>query len=162
MSISTVVEAKVTTTQVLTGDDLIAPSTAIHGGYDDVMTLSGSTTPDETKAAYQTVTLSGSTGSIDLTSLLLNEVAVTFDGLQPRAIKIKALSTNAGNMTVTKGASTGYTGLGSSFSTVLKAGEWVMFGWTLDNATAVGSGVKILDLAGTSGDSVQLSTVAGT
>lgn len=160
-SISVRVEGKVTTTEFLTNDDLNANSQLLHTGYDDDATLDGTTSPDVTKVAYTTVTLSGATGSVDLTALTLNGLAVTLTGLNPRSLKVKAAAANLGDMTVTKGASNGYTGLGGSFSTVLKPGEWVQFGWTLDNATAVGGSVKVLDLAGTSGDSVQVSAAAG-
>lgn len=159
MALSTQIQLKVTTTETLTGDDLIANSQLIHSGYDTDTTLTGSTTPDVTKAAYQTVALSGGAATVDLTSLLLNGQAVTLDGLQPRAFHFK--NTGAADMTIAKGASNGFTGLGASFSVTLKTGQEVAF-YLSTNATAVSSTVKTLDLSGTGTDTLQLSVVAGT
>ena len=160
MSLSVQIQSKVTTTETLTGDDLNANSTLLHNGYDVDRTVTGDTTPNATKAAYQTFTLTDGAATVDLTSLLLNGSAVTFDGLNPRAIHIK--NTGAASMTFAKGASNGFTGLGASFSLTLPAGAGVLVDWPSDNATAVSSTVKTIDVTGTGTDTFQLSAVAGT
>ena len=161
MAISVLQKCNVTTTEILTGDDLVANTTILHSGYDINRTLDASSTPNATKCAYQTVTMSGGAGTINLTSLLLNSVAVTFDGLKPRSILITALTGNSGNVTVTKAVSNGYDGMGSAFSVVLEPGQSFLFEfYTAGNA--VSSSNRDLTLAGTGTDGVRLSTVAGT
>jgi hypothetical protein len=85
---------------------------------------------------------------------------VTLTGLKPRAIRVKALAANSGNVTVVKGASNGYDGMGGSFSVVLEPGQAFMFDfYTAGNAVA--SNNKTIDLSGTGTDGVQFSTIAG-
>lgn len=160
MSLSVQIQSKVTTTETLSGDDLNANSTLLHNGYDTDRTLTSATTPDVTKAAYQTVTLSGGAATIDLTSLLLNASAVTLDGTQPRGVHLK--NTGAASMTIAKGASNGYTGFGASFSVTLPPNAGFLMEWGTDNATAVSSTVKTLDITGTGTDTLQVSVAAGT
>jgi len=160
MSITAVVQSKVTLTETLTNDDLIADSQLVHSGYDQNTTLSGSTSPDITKAAYQTIALVAGAKTIDLTALLLNGNAVTLDGLNPRAIHLK--NTGAAAMTIVAGASNGYTGLGALFSVTLPPDAGFLMDWPLDNATAVSATVKTLDVTGTGTDTLQLSILAGT
>lgn len=162
MSIKVDIRAEVTATEVLSGGDIIGTFEVPHAGYNQRLVADANTTPNVTKAAYQQTNMIAGAGSIDLTNLLLDAAAVTLTGLQPRGILITALPANAGDVTVSKGASNGYTGLGNSFSATLKPGASVMMAWTLDNAVAVGSGAKTLDLSGTGTDGVQLSVVAGT
>lgn len=164
MSISTAqVRLDVTTTEALTGDDVIPGTTVIHNQYDVDVMLSGTNAvgaPDVTKAAFQTVAMTAGAVTVDLTALLLNAGAVTLTGLKPRGLRIQALAANGANVTVVKGASNGYTGMGSSFSVVLAPGQAFLF-WFAATGTAVGSGVKTLDISGTGTDGVRLSVVAG-
>ncbi len=102
MSLSITVETKMPLVEDLTGDDLVANTQIRHSGYDTSRTMDGTTTPDVTKAAYQTFALVAGAKTIDLTDLLLNGVAVTLTGLQPRAIRFK--NTGAADMTIAKGA----------------------------------------------------------
>lgn len=162
MSLSLEVKAEVTITETITGGDVVGSYQVPHAGFNHRILLDGGTTPDLTAGAYQEVAIGGGgTGSIDFTNLLLNSAVVTLSGKQFRAVMLFAPDTNAGDVTVTKGAANGYDGLGGSFSIVLKPGMGQLVFWTLDNATAVGGAAKILDLAGTSGDTVQLSAGAG-
>jgi hypothetical protein len=159
MSLSTDIKLNISTTETLTGDDLVANSQLLHSGYDVNQTLDGTTTPDITKAAYQTFTLVAGAKTIDLTDLLLNAAAVTFSGLKPRAIRFR--NTGAAAMTIAKGASNGYTGLGSAFSLTLQPGQSQLF-YLHDQGTAVSGSVKTFDVSGTGTDTLQFSAVAGT
>lgn len=160
-SIATDVKLNVTTTETLTNDDLNASSTLLHNGYDINRSLTGVTSENVTKAAYQTVAMTAGAATIDFTSLLLNAVAVTLTGLKPRAILVTALAANAGNVTVVKGASNGYDGMGSAFSVVLEPGQSFAFDF-FTAGNAVGGSNKTLDISGTLTDGVRLSIVAGT
>lgn len=161
MAISVLAKLNVTTTETLTGDDLNADSQLLHSGYDVNRTLTASTTPDATKAAYQTVAMTAGAATIDLTSLLLNAVAVTFSGLKPRVVLVTAIAANSGNVTVAKGASNGYDGMGGSFSVTLEPGQSFAFDFAAAG-NAVGGSNKTLDLSGSGTDGVRLSAVAGT
>ena len=147
-------------TEILGGDDVPAGSQIIHNQYDDNITLTASSTPNITGAAFETIAMSAGSTSIDLTSLLLNGTAVSFSGKKLRTLKIKALPGNGANITIVKGASNGYTGLGSSFNIVLKPGQAFEF-YDAGAGTAVSSSVKTLDVTGAGTDGFQLSATAG-
>jgi hypothetical protein len=161
MAISAEIRVQATVTETLTGDDLVANTQIVHSGYDVSRTYSGTTTPDITKCSFQTVAMTAGAATIDMTALLLNGVAVTLSGLEPRVIRATALTGNAGNITIAKGASNGYDGMGAAFSVTLEPGQSFMFeGTTTGNA--VGGANKTLDLSGTLTDGVRFTTVAGT
>ena len=120
-------------------------------GADNTVTINGmntNTSPAITKDACFTVTLSGGAATIDLTSITdPNLGTVTFNTLTPITIKFANPSANANNITIAKGASNGYTGLGSSFSlTIPPGGEATLH---LVGASAVGGSSKTFDLTGT-------------
>lgn len=161
MSIAVEIKAQVTTTETLTGDDLIADTQIVHSGYDVSRSLTASTTPDATKCSYQTVAMTLGAATVDLTSLLLNGVAVTLTALKPRVVRVTALVANSGSVTVAKGASNGYDGMGSAFSVTLEPGQSFMFEF-YTTGNAVGGSNKTLDLTGSGTDGVRLTTVAGT
>lgn len=161
MALTVAMKLNMATLEELTGDDLNANTQILHNGYDINKAFSASTTPDVDTAAFQTKLMSGGAGTIDLTSLLLNGVAVSASGKKPRGLLITALSGNSGNVTVVKGASNGYTGLGSAFSITLEPGMSVAVDFA-SGGNAVGSGDKTLDLSGTGTDGVRFSFVAGT
>lgn len=106
-------------------------------------------------------TLSGSTGSIDLTSLTdVLKGSVSLSGLKVQAIKITAKSDNANDFSVTVGASNGYQLSGSDFKVTLKAGQTVLLTGN-EQTPDVGGSAKVFDLAGTSGQSIDVIIVAG-
>lgn len=159
MSLSIVAELKMPLVETLSGDDLAAESQLLHIGYDVRRVMDGTTTPDVTGAGYQTFALVAGAKTIDLTSLLLNGVASNLNGLKPRAIRFR--NTGAANMTIAKGASNGYDGLGSAFSVTLEPGHAVQFDLS-STGNAVGGSNKTFDLSGTGTDTLQFSVVAGT
>jgi hypothetical protein len=162
MPIAASIKLNLTVTETLTGDDLNAESTLLHNGYDIAADLTASTAVTVTKCAYQTVNMTAGAATIDLTDLLLNAVAVTLTGLEPRALRVTALTTNGASITVAKGASNGYDGLGAAFSVTLEPGSSALFYFYSGTGNAVGSGNKNLDLSGTTTDGVRFSVVAGT
>lgn len=130
-------------------------------GLTEEQALTATTTPPVTVHAVGSQALSSGTASIDLTSLTgLNGVSVSLSGLKPRAILFENPAANANSITIAKGASNGYTGLGSSFSITLQPGQKAFF--LLDSSgTAVSGSVKTLDLSGTGSQSLNYQTVAG-
>jgi len=162
MSVSTVYESNVTTTETLATGVPAASSARplLHNGFDTSVTLDSTTTPDETATNYSTVTLSGSAATVDLTSLTgVNGASVSLSGKKIRWIKIKNGGSNP--VTVSKGASNGYTGFGASFSLEIKGGGEATI-YCAGNGVAVSGSVKTLDLAGTGTDSFSLAIGAGT
>lgn len=65
------------------------------------------------------------------------------------------------SVTVSKGASNGYTGFGASFSMEIKGGGEVTI-YCAGNGVAVAAGVRTLDLSGTGTDSFSFAVGAGT
>jgi hypothetical protein len=124
-------------------------------------TLTASSTPPVTAHAVGQQAMSGGTGSIDLRALTgLNGAAVDLNGLKPRAILFENPATNANPITVSKGASNGFTGLGSSFSLTLQPGQKVLLRLGA-SGTAVSGTVKTFDLAGTGSQALKYQIVAG-
>ena len=142
-----------------------ADGTVTTNGLNTTRTLTASTTPPVTKYSSGRVTMSGGSGSLDLTSLPdVNGAAaqVTLTGLKPQEVIFRNLSTNANAITIAKGASNGYTGLGSSFTITLQPGD--KFHWAgNDNSgvTDVGSGARIFDVTGTGSQVLEFLVVAG-
>jgi hypothetical protein len=130
-----------------------------YNGGNAEATLNASSTPAATVHAVGKVALSSGTATLDLTSLTgLNGAAVSLSGLKPRVILMHNTGANA--MTVAKGASNGYTGLGSSGSLTIPPGGKVLL-YPGANGTAVGSGDKTLDLTGTGAQELKYQIVAG-
>jgi len=123
--------------------------------------LTDSTTPAVSASGRGLVTLSGGAATIDLTSFTcLDGRVVSFSGLKIRTIKIKHNSANTHLVTVTKGASSGFTGFGAAYSEVIPiGGETVKYDG--GNGTAVSGSVKTLDLAGTLAESFYVSITGG-
>ena len=132
-----------------------------HTGYDTTATLNATSTPAATKFAAFEKALSTGTATIDLTALVgTNGAAVDGSGLRVQAIKFRNKSTNANVMTLSKGASNGYDGLGASASITLSPGGEVLL--LLKGAGAVIGGTnKNLDLAGTLTQVAEIGIILG-
>lgn len=116
-----------------------------------------------TDGALFNTTMSGGAATIDLTSLTgTNGRSITLLGLKVQAMKFINPSTNANNISVTKGASNGF-GLGSggtTFTFVLPPGSEVT--WYANEGTPdVASGAKTIDISGTSAQVLQCAIFAG-
>jgi hypothetical protein len=149
------------TTEFRSDGDLAPGTQLLHSGYDVTANLTASSTPDVTKAGYGTKAMTAGAATLDLTVLTLQDAAVTITALDPRAILFTAASGNAGAITIVKGASNGYDGLGAAFSLTLEAGQSAMF-YLGATGNAVSGTNKTFDLSGTGTDSITYGIVAGT
>lgn len=124
-------------------------------------TLSPSTTPPVTVAAVGSQAMTAGAATIDLRALTgVNGVAVDLNGLKPRAILFENPVANANAITIAKGASNGYTGLGAAFSYVLQPGQKALF-YCAASGTAVSATVKTFDISGTGTQALKYQIVAG-
>jgi len=123
--------------------------------------LNSSSTPAVSEAGYCTQAMTAGAATIDLTSVATNRGrTMNFTGVKIRTLRLRNPSTNTGSITVVKGASNGYTGFGSSFSTVLKPG-YEMLIYDGGNGVAVSASVKTLDISGTGAETLQFSVSGG-
>lgn len=153
-----------TVVETFTGEVSPSDNTITINGLDLNETLTASTTPPVTKNAAYTLTLSGGSGSIDLTALpgLTADETVDMTGLKAQIVKFQTPSTNANNITITKGNSNGY-GFGSagaSFTIVLPPDSNHMMTFT-DTNPDVASGARIFDVTGTGSQTVDVQIVGG-
>lgn len=105
-------------------------------------------------------TLSGTTGSIDLTAApLARQPAVTFDLTDDYlyAVQLYAPSANTGAITVKQGTTNGFPLLGAASLVILNPGDTIcLLASSLTNKQKVDATHKTIDFAGTSGDSVKI------
>lgn len=118
---------------------------------DCTFSVPGGWTPTAGNIANETKALTAGTATIDLTAS-----PYSASGKHVQAITFKATSTNANTITIAKGASNGYAGLGASFSLTLDPGQQMTV-YPISTAAAVGGTNKTLDLTGTLTQSVQVS-----
>lgn len=136
-------------------------SVTFDGGNVDAA-LTATTTPAITAHAVGQQALSSGVATLDLRTLTgLNGVAVDLNGLAPRAVLFENPETNADAITITTGASNGYTGFGVSYLETLQPGAKSLR-WLDATGTAVSGSVKTLDLAGTGTQALNYQIVAGT
>lgn len=153
------------TVVTVTGEVSADDNTFTLNGLDQNLDLTASTTPPVTKVAAYTLTLSGGTGSIDLTALpgLLNaSEVIDITGLKAQIFQFYAPSTNANNITLTRGASNGY-GLGAggaAWTVVVPPDSSCLMKFT-DTNPDVASGAKTIDCTGTGTQTVEVQVVAG-
>ena len=103
---------------------------------------------------------SGGAATINLASLTgVNGAAQDLTGKKIRWLKLK--NTGSNTVTISKGASNGYTGFGSAFSLEIKGGGEATI-YCAGNGVAVAAGVRTLELAGTGTDSFSFAVGAGT
>ncbi len=162
MSVSLNYTSKVLATETLETNVPAANDKQVsHNGYDTTATANGSSTPPVSKCAYFEKALSGGAASIDLTALVgTNGAAVDGTGLRVQFLKVRNKSASAANITISKGASNGYDGFGSSFSLTLKPGAEALLR-SLDGGTDIGGTNKTLDLAGTGTDVAEVAVILG-
>jgi hypothetical protein len=144
-----------------TFDTSSADAGQVVSPLDTLASLDATSTPAVTEGGTIQKAMVAGAGTVDLTSLTeISGRVFSLSGLKPRTVKIVALAANAGDITIAKGASNGYTGFGAAFSETLKpGGETVKY--LGSSGTAVAGGVKTLDLSGTGTDGVQISISAG-
>lgn len=132
----------------------------IHSGIDKTITLTATSTPPISKIAAGQKALAAGVGTIDLTAVVHNGVAISLTGLKLVAFKFRNPSTNTGVITVTKGAASGYTLFGATFTIPIKpGGEVAIYLFTAGDAVA--AGVKTIDMTGTGTESLDYLFEAG-
>ena len=141
-----------------------ADNTILVNTYNQTGTLTASSTVPATKQATFPLTMSGGTGSVDLTALPGLNANETVDGtgLKAQLLLLLNPSTNANSITVAKGASNGYgwNTAGTSWTVSLSPGQWAMFGGN-DVGPDVASGARLLDVTGTASQVLDVSIVLG-
>lgn len=139
-------------------------NTILISTYNQSGTLTASTDVPATKQATFALTMSGGTGSIDLTALPGLNANETVDGtgLKAQLILFSNPSSNANSITVAKGGSNGYgldTG-GTAWTETISPGQWRMVGGN-NVAPDVASGARIFDVTGTGSQVLNVSIVLG-
>lgn len=164
MPVSTTYASTVTSVETL---DTNVPAAAANAktitqsGFNTAHNLNSATAVPVTKDVYFNATLVAGALTIDLRTLTgTNDLAVDFNGLKVQVAKFKAKTTNAGAVTIAKGASNGSTFMGSAWSFVLAPGQEVTF-YGNDAAPDVSATVKTIDLTGTGTDVVETTLIAG-
>lgn len=131
----------------------------ISSGLNKTTSYTASTTQNTTVVGYGTITLSAGAAALNLAAIPgLNGVAQDFTGLKIRSIHLRAGAVNANPITMSKGASNGYTGAGAAFSVTLVAGKEALIE---TDTTAVAAGVRTLDVAGTGAQTLDYIITAG-
>lgn len=141
-----------------------ADNTTTHNGLNAADTLNASSTVPATKVASFDVTMSGGTGSIDLSALpgLTADETVVGTGLKAQAWIFKNKTTNANSITVAKGASNGYgiNAAGTTWSMPISPGQSFMILGN-DASPDVAGGAKVIDVTGTLAQVLQVIVLLG-
>lgn len=151
----------ITTTENLSKSTLLDNKVEHGKGINQALSYNSGSTPDAEMVYSGTVTLGSGTATLDLTNIANSEGdTIVSTAHKPRAIKIIAASDNDNVITVSKGASNGYTGLGTSFSIGLLAGESFLsiFGTAVVDISGT---VKTLDFAGTGSQTCDIFILFG-
>lgn len=140
-----------------------------YDAWDDEFDLSATSTPPATLFGAAVITMTAGAATIDLRALVCTDgITRDFNGLKVRTIKFRASSANANAITVVKGASNGFTGLGASFSLTLPVPTGTTDGQIPFNVfhdggggTAVSATVKTLDVSGTGAQVLHVEVIGG-
>lgn len=123
--------------------------------------LTSATTPDGELVYSVTQALTAGSATIDLKSISNTEgTTITTEAKKVRAFAAKATSDNANPLTLTVGASNGYTMLGAGWKVILSASDTFAV-YLGDNAPAISDSVKTIDLSGTGSQSVDIVIIFG-
>lgn len=136
----------------------------VEPGLGESFTLNATSTPAVSKKACNALALTTGAATIDLTSMPGKnpDETVNGTGLKPQLIKFRNKSTNANKMVVSQGASNPVLidGVTTTWSIPLAPGQSVTL--SLDGAaTTVGSGAKIIAIAGTGSQVFEYEIVMG-
>lgn len=163
MSVNVAYGSTVTVQETLAVNTGSAPAgtrVVTHTDYNEAATLNASSTPPATTCSHFLKTLSGGSGSIDLTSLLgTNGATVDGSGLKVQVVRIKNLGAN--NLTVKSGASNGHTGFfTANTGHIIPPGGHIQI-YTNDNGDDVDGTHKTWDLTGTGAQTSEWTIVLG-
>jgi hypothetical protein len=139
-----------------------ANQTITQTGFNKSLSLTGTSTPNTKKGCCANVVLSSGVATIDMTSLTgSGGGALSISGSKGRFFRFQAPVSNGAGITVSKGASNGFAGVGAAFSVLIPPGGEFMW-YDGGNGTAVDGTHKTFDLAGTgSTDNLNVEIVAG-
>lgn len=117
-------ESKLTINMELGGDN-VAGQKAIIDDLNETLVIDSGSTPDGAYAFTDNLTMTGSEVNIDFLDALVDMEGntITMAAQAVRAIKFKAPSTNAGNITIDSGATNALLLGGASFSWILTPGQ---------------------------------------
>ena len=164
MSVNVAYQAKVAVTETLESNVPATPTgsrSVVHSAWDSTKTLKNDSSPPATKVAAFEQALTAGEATIDLTALAgTNGATVVGSGLRVQVLRVKAPATNGNPITIAKGASNGYDGLGASFSHTLVPGGEALF-FLNDAGGDIGGSNKTLDLDGTGSQVLQVEVVLG-
>lgn len=164
MSVSAKYRSEVTVSETIATnvpDVLATKAVIVHDQFNKTATIDASSTVPATKTASFQKALSTGAATIDLTALVgSNGAAVDFTGLKVQLAKFRNPSTNANGITVTFGASTPYLLLGAAFKFILLPGQEITI-YGNDAAPDVSGSLKMIDLAGTGSQALDVILVAG-
>jgi hypothetical protein len=129
-------------------------------GGDVELTYDADSTPDAEDCAVCVITLSSGTATIDLTALTHQGGGTkTASGKKVRAWLFKNVGANL--MTITKGASNGYSPVGTTFTKVLAPTAGASIDDFSDGALTVDGTNKTLDVSGTAAQQLYFKVVWG-
>ena len=164
MSVNVAYQAKVAVTETLESNVPATPTgsrSVVHSAWDSTKTLKSDSSPPATKIAAFEQALTGGAATIDLTALTgTNGATVVGSGLRVQVLRVRAPATNGNPITIAKGISNGYDGLGASFSHALVPGGEALF-FLNDAGGDIGGSNKTLDLDGTGSQVLQVEVVLG-
>ncbi len=137
-------------------------NTTTFAPQDEAVTLNAGTSPAVTKHSVFTQAMTAGAVTINLAALPGENAdeTVVGTGLKVALWKITNPATNANAITVTKGASSGSTLFGASWTFTLQPGETIS-GNKDGAAPTIGSGDRNIDVTGTASQTIQAMFVLG-
>jgi hypothetical protein len=132
-----------------------------HSAWDTAKTLTSSSSPPVTLWAAAQVALAAGAKTVDLTALVgTNNLAVDGTGLRVQIVRLRNPATNANPISIAKGASNGYDGLGANYKETLAPGAEVLH-FLNDAGSDISGTNKNLDLAGTGVQALDVEIALG-
>jgi hypothetical protein len=166
MSVSATIHIGITVLETLTANEsplFDSTDARIKFSCKDNRVIDANSDPDATIHSDGQFELSPTDGvaTIDFTDLTRRGGSpIDLVGTQLRAVSFKAPSENAGDITITEGASNGLALFGAGFVVVVKPGQTIAMSFD-DDGPIVASGDRTIDLEGTGTDVLQMIAVAG-
>lgn len=161
MSIRATIVGQITCLETLTtGVDAASSPTITHSAFNFSHSVEATTTITGTKISADTQALTAGAYTLDLTACALTGgTTQTLTGLKIRGYMFRAPTTNTGLITITEGASNGYT-IGTNWKETLAPGQRVVK-WLDDEAPAIGASDKTLDVTGTGTETFDYLIIVG-
>ncbi len=164
-TVSATYAMQLTVVETFTGNYIsTSDNTTTHNGLNASDILNAGSAVPATKVASFDVTMSGGTGSINLAALpgLTADETVVGTGLKVQAVIFKNKATNANEITVAKGASSGFgiSTAGTTWSMPISPGQAFMILGN-DATPDVASGARVIDVTGTLAQVLQVIVLLG-